>query len=175
MNPNKDIFELSKKQALLTWAISQQECLVLRNTNFPRVRIPDSYQIKTFFPKRSQKTIDKKLSKLLDPLAKKYAGITEEYLGFQASVYEALLNTYQHGNQRDDSKKIIMANKITPKKVEIIVQDQGGILDPIFGLFVIQKRLRRGKIAKDFYEFANRFINRKRQKGNEGRGTHYNA
>ena len=172
MKYEKDIFELSKKQELLTWALSEGLCLNLKDSKFPQVGIPENYVCKIMVPRRSQRSIQDKLLRMLDPLAKKYARISGDYIGFHAGAYEALLNAYQHGNQRDDSKKIVLAHQFRPKGVDVFVQDEGGNLDPLFGLFVVQKRLRSGRLAKDFYEFARNFKTRRPREGNQGVGTH---
>jgi len=171
MDLSKDIFNIIKKQSLLRWALSN-ECLILRDTNLPRVTVPPRYSTRVLLPRRSKSPIERKITDMIDPLARKFSHINGDYLGLNAALYEAMLNAYQHGNREDDSKEIILSSEITDKKAEFFVSDNGGELDPVLGLFVLNKRLRKGNIAKGFYEFARDFSTRKPKGDNKGRGTH---
>jgi hypothetical protein len=48
-----------------------------------------------------------------------------------------------------------------------MIEDEGGKLDPLFALFVLQQRLKGGRDISDFYKFSGRIP----AKGNRGAGT----
>lgn len=41
------------------------------------------------------------------------------------SLEEALINAIKHGNKRDPAKKVFVQAKITPKRAEIVIEDEG--------------------------------------------------
>lgn len=82
-------------------------------------------------------------------------------------AYEMILNAYQHGNQQDCCKVILMGHHIEPDLATIVVADQGGLLDPEFCNFIMQ--LRQDGSQSNFYTFAGRC----KPDQNNGTGTFF--
>jgi len=133
-----DIFNLDNRNSFI-WTILESGIVFdLSKSNLPKVGIPKNYSSKVIIPNQSKESIEKQFETCLVPLIFQvdtlvgYGGIN-----FDSAVYEALRNAYEHGNQKDSSKKIILANKFSNGKIEVMVKDEGGIIDPLFALFVL--------------------------------------
>jgi serine/threonine-protein kinase RsbW len=61
---------------------------------------------------------------------------TETVFAIRIALEEAIVNAIKHGNRLDASKKVFVEAKVTPKRAEITIEDQGegfqraGVPDP---------------------------------------------
>ena len=59
-----------------------------------------------------------------------------EFFGIKLALEEALVNAIRHGNRLDPAKHVYIEARITPKKVEFLIEDEGpgfdrgGVPDP---------------------------------------------
>ena len=49
----------------------------------------------------------------------------EHFFGLRIALEEALVNAIKHGNGLDLNKKVHIAAKITPRRIEVVVEDEG--------------------------------------------------
>ena len=71
-----------------------------------------------------------------------------------AGVHEALKNAYQHGNNRDGSRMIILKKRIGPEGAEFFIGDEGGIMHKDFFPYVM--RFRENYEPVGFYGFSDK-------------------
>jgi serine/threonine-protein kinase RsbW len=50
---------------------------------------------------------------------------TETVFAIRIALEEAIVNAIKHGNRLDPAKKVFVEAKVTPKRAEIIIEDQG--------------------------------------------------
>ena len=50
---------------------------------------------------------------------------TETVFAIRIALEEAIVNAIKHGNRQDPSKKVFVEAKVTPKRAEITIEDQG--------------------------------------------------
>lgn len=89
-------------------------------------------------------------------------------LGYSDSLYtgmyESILNAYQHGNDCDPSKDIIVAYDIHPRNFVMNVKDE---CDEIHSEFLdFYKELKEGNCSENFYKYADQ----ERDEENQGCG-----
>jgi len=48
-----------------------------------------------------------------------------DFFAINLALEEALTNAIKHGNRSDPSKKVTVQAKVTPKRVEVLVEDEG--------------------------------------------------
>lgn len=65
------------------------------------------------------------------------AGYEEgDYFGIKLALEETLINAIKHGNKFDKNKNVTIRGSVTPKKVELCIEDEGkgferqGVPDP---------------------------------------------
>ncbi len=91
-------------------------------------------------------------------------------LKLYAPLYEALLNAFQHGNMRDTLKPIRFHYKVSDSEVELLVEDEGGIINPNFIPFVLRHHNSRCmEKPTDFYTFCGI----RKPETNNGTGTFF--
>lgn len=99
-----------------------------------------------------------------------------ESLGFGynlfTAVYEALKNGYEHGNNCDPTRELILAYLAGDDRFDVMLRDSGGILHSDFLAFIEKHRRteNRGKMW-NFYEFSDR--ERPTEGDNLGIGTSF--
>jgi serine/threonine-protein kinase RsbW len=49
----------------------------------------------------------------------------QEFFAINLALEEALTNAIKHGNRSDPAKKVIVEARVTPKRVEVLVEDEG--------------------------------------------------
>ncbi|MGV8141314.1 MAG: ATP-binding protein [Candidatus Woesearchaeota archaeon] len=84
-------------------------------------------------------------------------------------IFEGCRNAHQHGNLCNPEKKITVGYNIVPKKsLDIVIIDEGGMLNPEFLPYILRHRqgLHRTNHV-NFYEFCNV----SKPKNNLGEGT----
>jgi anti-sigma regulatory factor (Ser/Thr protein kinase) len=87
------------------------------------------------------------------------------------ATYEACKNAFEHGNNGDKRKYVTLADRIEQSTAEVVVIDEGGVIDPEFAAFV-QAHRQMKNIDKPlvFYDFSRR---RARNQDNLGLGTSF--
>lgn len=85
-------------------------------------------------------------------------------------IYEAILNAYQHGNKRDPKKGVTFAYRIGPRSLDVLVEDEGGVIDAIFIPFILKHR--EADVKKHFINFYE-FSGREKPQTNNGTGTSF--
>ena len=85
-------------------------------------------------------------------------------------IYEAVLNAYQHGNNKDPNKPVTIAFKLSDTQLDVVVIDKGGYLDNNFIKFALQHR--EGKHKEHFLNFYSVF-GIPNPPGNNGTGTSF--
>jgi serine/threonine-protein kinase RsbW len=50
---------------------------------------------------------------------------TETVFAIRIALEEAIVNAIKHGNRQDPTKKVFVEAKVTPKRAEITIEDQG--------------------------------------------------
>jgi len=161
-----DLFNLEDPKSVARKIITLERPIDLRLILERRVKIPEEYEKRelSFDDGNGLKIFDL----IRDDLVKfSKAGYPEN---LQTPVFEAILNAYQHGNQRDPNKKITFAYDIGDIALNILVEDEGGFIDPVFVPFILRHRERdvRKKFI-NFYEFSGR----EKPKENNGTGTSF--
>ncbi|MBS3152520.1 ATP-binding protein [Candidatus Woesearchaeota archaeon] len=86
------------------------------------------------------------------------------------ALYEAILNAYQHGNEKDPKKKILMSYNLGGKTADFAIIDDGGKLDSHFVAFVLLHK--EGKYREKFLDFYT-FTHRSKPSSNNGTGTSF--
>lgn len=112
---------------------------------------------------------------VLKDICKSFSGVSVNLSGkWLSALYEAVRNAHQHGNNFDPAKKIDIFYLDEPNRGELVVADEGGILNGNFIPFILYNRMRP-KEALSFYNFAP---NATQCDENSGIGTftiHYSA
>ncbi len=161
-----DLFNLEDPNSIIRKIINGEEEIILAEIAQRKVSIPIGYELKELHLKSGN---GKEINSLINEEIKKFkeAGYPEN---IYTPIYEAILNAYQHGNKRDPNKKIIFAHKIGETSLDIIVEDEGGVIEGVFVPFILKHRERdvRRKFI-NFYEFANK----EKPQSNNGTGTSF--
>jgi anti-sigma regulatory factor (Ser/Thr protein kinase) len=162
MIQDEDIFSLKNSEHLI-------------NLLDHKINLDDDLLVKLKIPKNFEKkliALDKK--NYPSQIRKNIAFISEkvEKLGYSPNIfttlYEGILNGFQHGNNYDKDKKLILASKITQKELEFIISDQGNTLHPVFSRFILEQRQ---KDLNDSFVNWYKFSGEKKPNTNNGTGT----
>jgi len=159
-----DLFNLEDPNSIIRKIINGEEEIILAEIAQRKVSIPIGYELKELHLKSGN---GKEINSLINEEIKKFkeAGYPEN---IYTPIYEAILNAYQHGNKRDPNKKIIFAHKIGETSLDIIVEDEGGVIEGVFVPLKHRERDVRRKFI-NFYEFANK----EKPQSNNGTGTSF--
>jgi serine/threonine-protein kinase RsbW len=68
-------------------------------------------------------------SAIMDEVRRRKFDPTAEF-AIRVSLHEALTNAIKHGNRMEESKKVAVSAKVGNRRVEIVVEDEGGGFDP---------------------------------------------
>jgi anti-sigma regulatory factor (Ser/Thr protein kinase) len=142
----------------------------LRDTSLKKIIVPNDFSkkyLKLSPDKDRYKRELKNFIYILDEKFRKFGYKNNIITG----IYETILNAHQHGNLCDSSKKILYADKIDNNKLEIIVADEGELLDENFLPFVLYLR-ENPKRFVNYYDFGKDNIN-KNPGVNYGTGTSF--
>lgn len=66
--------------------------------------------------------------RILEEVSRKGFG-RDDTFAIQLSLEEALVNAIKHGNRLDPNKQVHVEATVTPRRVEIIIEDEGGGFD----------------------------------------------
>lgn len=164
----KDIFDIDNIDSVIRQVLKEKTAIDLREHDIPLYEILPHYKIQEInIPdkKHYDDTIRKSIKKILKVADK--SGFNRDKLG--TSVYEAVRNAYQHGNNYDSNKKIVIAHYITRESLDISIIDEGGILKPEFVAFAL--RFKNPELAKKFMSFYE-FTKQEQPAENFGLGTY---
>ncbi len=134
------------------------------------------YSLPTFEPDESYKTIEFEVPEgedhavhfsQLGAICQQICPNPRNQKLLRGAVREAFKNAYQHGNKKDPTKKIFVSYRKDDDKCEVVIGDQGGIINPQLIPFVLSQRAREDPV-QSFYQFA---CNAKHHPENSGLGT----
>lgn len=166
----KDLIDLNDISSLVREPFNTENPIVLSQTKIEKTSIPDSYKSFEVYIEKEDLNESGRLSFDFPEKVGEMLGCDFKELKIADSVYEALLNAYQHGHGEDASKPIKIHFKSDKKRIEILVEDQGGVLNPQFIPFALRHREPRNLVLpKDFYTFAQI----EKPEGNHGYGTFF--
>ena len=160
-----DLFNLENPDSIVRKIIDKGE-INLAEIAQRKVSIPIGYEVKELNIKTGD---SKEINSLINGEIKKFkeSGYPEN---IYTPLYEAILNAYQHGNKRNPDKKVIFAYKINDLSLDILIEDEGGVIDSVFIPFILKHREKDVKRKfLDFYEFADR----EKPTTNNGTGTSF--
>ena len=163
----QDIFDAACIDSLVRKIFRERGELDLQHFSIPTYKIRQDYTVVEC--QIDQKTHGKDIRRTIEPIIDKAESMGYSHNLFTA-VYEAVLNAYQHGNKMDPNKKVTIAYKIGREKADIVVMDEGGVLDPEFVPFVLHHR--EGQHTTRFLDFY-KFTGREKPEGNNGTGTSF--
>ncbi|MDA3855269.1 MAG: ATP-binding protein [Candidatus Woesearchaeota archaeon] len=164
MNKTEDMFSLTGSEYL--------KCLIDREINLKDSRLTE-IQIPRYFKKTpislKKETYPGQIRSIITPISEHV-----EKLGYSANIfttlYEGLLNAFQHGNKYDENKKIILSTSIKPKELEFIISDQGEKIHPKFSRFILEQRQKNS--TNSFLNWYN-FSEEIKPDINNGTGTSF--
>ena len=141
--------------SLLNQLITRTETVNLRDYEINTYSIPEGFSTTNLeFRENNKRTdtffLDEQLRPAYDLLEKHKI---PKYL--TASIGEAAVNAYVHGNKRDPKKTTRMHLGETADEVKIIIEDQGGVLDSAFVSYILENRSKQ-HVRKNFYEFSRK-------------------
>ncbi len=93
---------------------------------------------------------------------------TGKHEKFHTGVSEAVRNAYQHGNRKEQKKKVTLSYKAEQDNFEVAVSDEGGELNANFVPFVLLHRHYELHTPVSFYSYA---LDAVRRPENAGIGT----
>ncbi len=163
---NIDLFNLEDPNSIVRKIICKDKEINLKEFVETKFVIPLDYIIKEFKIKKGDSL---EINSLIDDEMKKFRleGYPEN---IYTPIYEAILNAYQHGNKRDQNKKVIFAYKLNNANLITLVEDEGGIIDPLLIPFILKHReMEFNKKSISFYKFSQR----EKPKENNGTGTSF--
>ncbi len=136
----------------------------LRDYILPRFVPGDDYTSIDICVKESEQPFDH-YDKLREICTRgKHTGKHEK---FYAAVIESFRNAHQHGNKKNPDKKIILAYRATDNGFEVVVSDEGGIINADFIPFILLHRQGLDQ-PYSFYRFSPLAV---RGPDNSGLGT----
>ncbi|MBR9691393.1 hypothetical protein GOV06_01280 [Candidatus Woesearchaeota archaeon] len=159
-----DIFDFENLDSIVRKVFEQEGLVSLSKLNDKKVSIPADYKIKEINLETGEPS---EMRLAIEPISQEFekAGYGPQLF---TALYEAVLNAFQHGNKKDSSKLIRVGYKISEEQVDIMVEDQGGELDPNFIPYILEHREERYKNHfKNFYEFSGK----EKPSKNHGTGT----
>lgn len=148
--PSNDLMELDAIVSLARQPFTQGE-INLAECNIASMQISEDYR--TLAVNVATGSI-KEMEGLMNFLQYE-TGIDFSALKLYTPVYESILNAFQHGNRRDSTKAIRVHYRRTDEMVEIMVEDEGGTLNPSFVPYVLRHHDERYMNKPiDFYTFC---------------------
>ena len=146
----EDIFSLNDGRSIPRTVFRGTD-LDLRSFDLPIFEPDGSYKVLELeTPEGKDQTIH---YSLLGTICQELCPSPDRQKRVRAALREAVKNAYQHGNKKDSSKKIVIAYRNSPELSDIVVGDQGGIINPQFVPFVLAHRYR-SDCPQGFYQFA---------------------
>ena len=128
----------------------------LSTLNLAVFSIPKNFKNKSFVPKKGLVVV--KFYSNLEKSLKKMGVEEEEIKLISPGVCEAVKNAYEHGNLKDNSKKITFAVRYYKNDLNFFIGDEGGKIDG--NLFTYASHLRESKKILDtldnFYSFCGK-------------------
>ena len=143
-----ELLNLDERTSVLRSAFSKE--INLASIDILPVKIPSDFQDYSFYPSSDTNLRDNSLqfgSELRDN------GYSRKLL---SGLHEAVRNAYQHGNRKDNSKKIILAKKIDEEHASFFVGDEGGIINQDFLPYILRFRQSNLPIISSFYRFSSK-------------------
>ena len=161
-----DLFNLEDPNSIIRKVVGDDELIDISELAQRRVQIPVGYEIKELSIENGE---SKEISSLVEDEIKKL--VNEGYPdNIYTPIYEAILNAYQHGNKRDPDKKVRFAYHLGESHLDILIEDEGTILNSTFVPFILKHRESDVKSKYiDFYKFARK----EKPKANNGTGTSF--
>lgn len=161
-----DLMSLDNPRSLARAPFAKQGKFVLSESDAERLSIPPGY---TALNLKINSGKVAEMEKILEDVGTKM-NLNLKKTGLYAPIYEALLNAFQHGNRRDVSKKVALHYKTTKSFVEVMVEDEGGVLDANFIPFILRHRDPKYlQKPTNFYDF----VGIKMPETNHGTGTNF--
>ncbi len=162
-----DIFNLDNLESVVRNKFGTNKEVKLKDLTNNYSAIPNDYE--RIELKLESEEVFSELRDKIQPICTEF-----EKEGYGANlftaVYEAVLNAYQHGNKKDTSKKITLAYKHSLEHLDLMVEDEGGVVDSNFVPFVL--RHREGVYKEKFLNFYE-FSGKEKPDKNQGTGTSF--
>ncbi|MFZ5955455.1 MAG: ATP-binding protein [Nanoarchaeota archaeon] len=159
-----DLFDIGNKHSIIRKKMLEQD-LRLSELDVETYKIPSDYTIENF--SFDAATYEREIRTAIEPVVR----IAEDS-GYKnnlfTALYEGVLNAFQHGNNKDSSKKVILAYKIGENQAEFSIIDEGENINPEFVSYVAW--IRGGGLSRDFRNFYS-FAELDKPKTNNGTGT----
>ena len=114
MELKNELLDLSTRNSLVRTQFTEK--IDLSSTLIPKIEIPKGFRDRSFFP-----THGLDLSKISEGISARLneMGASKDYIRKTVSgLCEALKNAYEHGNEKDSSKLIVLAKSISREKLE---------------------------------------------------------
>ena len=159
-----DIFNLDNPNSIVRRLIESQKEINLENLVQKRIQIPIDYELKEL---NIQSGESNEINSLIEKEIKKFSEIGYPE-NIYTPIYEAIRNAYQQGNKNNSGKKVRFAYKIGQANLNILVEDEGKIIDSAFAPFILKHR--EGNNKKKFINFYE-FSGTEKPKTNNGTGT----
>ena len=156
MNLDKELLNLKDNNSLVRLLFQKQ--IDLAEPSLEEFEIPQKFKDESFIPKSG---FD--LSKICDNITEKIRKVcvSEDYISKTIpGLCEAIKNAYEHGNLKDNCKKITIARNFTKDELEFFVGDEGGKIDgnffPYILLFRTNSSYGSNEDIPDFYKFSGK-------------------
>jgi len=135
------------------------------------VEIPNKFKIEEVKIK-DKKIYGKEIRNFLDNFEEKNEIFRSSKV--YTPIYEAILNAYQHGNNYDNNKKILLSYNLTKKNLEFIISDEGiqSKLHSSFIRYILtlrEKKYKKKQECINWYDFSKS----KKEEQNLGVGIYF--
>lgn len=160
-----EIFDLDTIDSVVRQILRSQGPIDLADFEIPTFSIPEDYT--TVDVALKPDNYQRMIRQYIEPVVQE-----AEDSGFSTNIYtaiyEGVLNAFQHGNDKDPSKKVILGYSIQDDEATFTIVDEGGVIDPELAAFVLMHRKHGSDGPRQtFYEFSGR----QRPETNHGTGT----
>lgn len=154
MIKSEGLLDFGEKSSLIRSLFNQD--FDLQGFNFPEIQIPRGFKSLSFIPGKNGIDLLDQVDRLKSFLKKNNISDTK-YKRIVPGIIEAIKNAYEHGNLKDNSKKIYWHQKISPERdLEVFVGDEGGKVNGnLFSYALSLKGKSNSQIdsSPDFYSF----------------------
>ena len=149
MDLKNELLNLDNRNSVVRGAC--KKIINLADIPIEHLDIPEHFHDNSFYPENERGLLD---------VALVMKGLIVEN-GFDprltAGVHEAMRNAYQHGNNKDPKKKIILRSSVNKKNARFIVGDGGGTIHSDFFPYVLRYRVCDDYLKPvDFYRFSSK-------------------
>ena len=148
---NGNILDIDNDKSLLRQLIEKEEIINLRELNIPETKIPKNFVVRKLKLKETN-YIDQ-IADVVTEIIKKNK--TEETINIFPIVYEAATNAYKHGNNKSPNKTTTIAYKHKNQKLELMIEDEGGIISSkAISFFIRHQENKQFEHKKTYYELS---------------------